>query len=93
MRRGSGLAAVFLTRDRFAVLDKTRQLLVKNFQNEVRPPSPHSLTLSSASFPTSLWAPSHRPYNQTDPRVAVQVVKRSSPPLAGVDGLYFAGTR
>ena len=49
------MAAVFLTRDRFAVLDKTRQLLVKNFQTEV--------------------------------------VKRSSPPLAGVDGLYFAGTR
>ena len=35
VRRGSGLGAVFLTRDRFAVLDKTRQLLVKNFQNEV----------------------------------------------------------
>jgi hypothetical protein len=28
VRRGSGLAAVFLARDRFAVLDKTRQLLV-----------------------------------------------------------------
>ena len=54
VRRGSGLGAVFLTRDRFVVLDKTRQLLVKNFQNEV--------------------------------------VKRSSPPLAGVDGLFFAGT-
>jgi len=54
VRRGSGLAAVFLTRDRIAVLDKTRQILVKNFQNEV--------------------------------------VKRSSPPLAGIDGLFFAGT-
>ena len=54
MRRGPGLAAVFVARDRFAVLDKTRQLLIKNFQNEV--------------------------------------IKRSSPPLAGVDGLFFAGT-
>jgi coatomer protein complex subunit alpha (xenin) len=35
VRRGSGLSAVFLARDRFAVLDKSRQLLIKNFQNEV----------------------------------------------------------
>jgi coatomer protein complex subunit alpha (xenin) len=35
VRRGSGLAAVFLTRDRIAVLDKSRQILIKNFQNEV----------------------------------------------------------
>lgn len=34
-RRGSGLAAVFLSRDRFAVLDKTRQLLIKDLKNEV----------------------------------------------------------
>jgi len=54
VRRGSAIAAVFLTRDRFAVLDKTRQLLIKNFQNEV--------------------------------------VKRSTPPIAGVDGLFCAGT-
>lgn len=54
VRRGSGLAAVFLARDRFAVLDKYRQILVKNFQNEV--------------------------------------VKKVNPPLAGVDGMFFAGT-
>jgi coatomer protein complex subunit alpha (xenin) len=54
VRRGSGISAVFLTRDRFIVLDKSRQLLVKNFQNEV--------------------------------------VKKTSPPLAGIDGLFFAGT-
>jgi len=54
VRRGNALSAVFIARDRFAVLDKTRQLLVKNFQNDV--------------------------------------VKRSTPPLAGVDGLFFAGT-
>jgi coatomer protein complex subunit alpha (xenin) len=54
VRRGTGLAAVFLARDRFAVLDKTRQLLIKNFQNEV--------------------------------------IKRSAPPLAGVDGMFFTGT-
>jgi coatomer protein complex subunit alpha (xenin) len=35
VRRGNGISAVFLARDRFAVLDKTRQLLIKNFQNEV----------------------------------------------------------
>ncbi|KAJ1426745.1 vesicle coat complex COPI, alpha subunit [Ochromonadaceae sp. CCMP2298] len=54
VKRGSAISAVFLTRDRFAVLDKTRQLLIKNFQNEV--------------------------------------VKRSTPPMAGVDSLFFAGT-
>ena len=54
VRRGSALAAVFIARDRFAVLDKTRQLLVKNFQNDI--------------------------------------VKKSTPPLAGIDGLFFAGT-
>ena len=35
VRRGSGLSAVFIARDRFAVLDKTRQIFIKNFQNEV----------------------------------------------------------
>ena len=35
VRRGSAIAAVFIARDRFAVLDKTRQLLIKNFQNEI----------------------------------------------------------
>lgn len=54
VRRGSAICAVFLARDRFAVLDKSRQLLIKNFQNEV--------------------------------------VKRSTPPLTGLDGLFFAGT-
>lgn len=54
VRRGNCIAAVFLARDRFAVLDKTRQLLIKNFQNEV--------------------------------------VKRATPPVAGVDGLFFGGT-
>jgi coatomer protein complex subunit alpha (xenin) len=34
-RRGAGLAAVFVARNRFAVLDKNRQILIKNFQNEV----------------------------------------------------------
>lgn len=54
IRRGNGLAAVFLARDRFAVLDKSRQILVKNFQNDV--------------------------------------VKKITSPLAGIDGLFFAGT-
>ena len=54
VRRGSGLAAVFIARDRFAVLDKNRQILLKNFQNET--------------------------------------VKKVNPPLAGVDGLFFAGS-
>lgn len=53
VRRGSGLAAVFINRDRFAVLDKSRQLFVKSFQNEI--------------------------------------VKKSTPPLAGIDNLFFAG--
>lgn len=43
-QRGAGLAAVFMARNRFAVLDKNRQILIKNFQNEVTkklaPPNP-----------------------------------------------------
>jgi coatomer subunit alpha len=46
VRRGQGLAAVFIARNRFAVLDKNRQLLIKNFQNEVTkkiaPPNPNT---------------------------------------------------
>ena len=34
-RRGNGLAAVFISRDRFVVLDKSRQLLIKDLKNEV----------------------------------------------------------
>jgi coatomer protein complex subunit alpha (xenin) len=53
VRRGAGMAAVFIARDRFAVLDKSRQLFVKSFQNDV--------------------------------------VKKSTPPLVGIDNLFFAG--
>ena len=53
VRRGNALAAVFIARDRFVVLDKSRQLLIKSFANEV--------------------------------------IKKSSPPLAGIDNLFFAG--
>jgi len=35
VRKGQGISVVFLARDRFLVLDKSKQLLVKNFQNEV----------------------------------------------------------
>jgi coatomer protein complex subunit alpha (xenin) len=35
IRRGMALSAAFVARDRFAILDKTKQLLIKNFQNEV----------------------------------------------------------
>eukprot|EP00752_Nemacystus_decipiens_P007324 g6553.t1 len=46
VRRGSCLAAVFLARNRFAVLDKNRQILIKNFSNEVTkkctPPHPNT---------------------------------------------------
>jgi coatomer protein complex subunit alpha (xenin) len=34
-KRGLGTSGVFVARQRFAVLDKTRQILIKNFQNEV----------------------------------------------------------
>ena len=34
-KRGLGTSAVFVARQRFAVLDKNRQILIKNFQNEV----------------------------------------------------------
>jgi len=43
-KRGLGTSAVFVARQRFAVLDKNRQILIKNFQNEVTkkcaPPHP-----------------------------------------------------
>ena len=35
VRRGCCMAAVFIARDRFAVLDKSRQVFTKSFQNEV----------------------------------------------------------
>ncbi len=35
IRRGSCLSAIFIAHNRFAVLDKNSQLLIKNFQNEV----------------------------------------------------------
>jgi len=42
--RGNCLSAVFIARNRFAVLDKNRQILLKNFQNQVTkklaPPNP-----------------------------------------------------
>mmetsp|Transcript_9474 Transcript_9474/g.21710 ORF Transcript_9474/g.21710 Transcript_9474/m.21710 type:complete len:1277 (+) Transcript_9474:222-4052(+) len=45
-KRGLGLAAVFVARNRFAVLDKSRQILVKNLSNEVTkklsPPHPNT---------------------------------------------------
>ena len=42
-KRGLGTSAVFVARQRFAVLDKNRQILIKNFQNEVtkKCPPPH----------------------------------------------------
>mmetsp|Transcript_13211 Transcript_13211/g.21715 ORF Transcript_13211/g.21715 Transcript_13211/m.21715 type:complete len:889 (+) Transcript_13211:159-2825(+) len=49
LRRGAGLAAAFVARNRFAVLDKNRQILIKNFQNEVTkkvaPPHPQTDSL------------------------------------------------
>jgi coatomer protein complex subunit alpha (xenin) len=44
VRRGPALDAVFMARNRFAVLDKSRQIIIKNFHNEVTkklsPPHP-----------------------------------------------------
>jgi coatomer subunit alpha len=44
--KGSSLSAVFIARNRFAVLDKSRQVLIKNFQNEITkklaPPNPNT---------------------------------------------------
>ncbi|EKX53298.1 coatomer subunit alpha [Guillardia theta CCMP2712] len=45
-KRGLGLAAVFVARNRFAVLDKSRQILIKNLSNEVtkKLSPPHATT-------------------------------------------------
>ena len=45
--QGLGLAAVFVARNRFAVLDKSRQILVKNLSNEVLHPNQHFAILPS----------------------------------------------
>ena len=51
--RGQGLAAVFVARNRFAVLDKQHQILVKDLRNEtskqIAPPHPTSDYLFSAT--------------------------------------------
>lgn len=52
IRRGPGMAAVFLTRDRFAVLDKSRQLVVKNFQNDMMKKVASPLPGVDGLFPT-----------------------------------------
>jgi len=51
-KRGLALGAVFVARNRFIVLDRSRQLSIKNLNNEVskRFPSPHPTT--DAIFPT-----------------------------------------
>lgn len=54
VRRGHGVSAVFIARDRFVVLDKFKTLWVRNFQNDL--------------------------------------VKKYTPPLAGVDMMYYGGT-
>lgn len=55
--RGQGLAVVFLARSRFAVLDKTRQIIVKDFDNQLKkkinPPYPNVDNLFTAA--TSGW--------------------------------------
>ena len=45
-KRGLGTSAVFVARQRFAVLDKNKQILIKNFQNEVtkKVQPPHAST-------------------------------------------------
>jgi coatomer protein complex subunit alpha (xenin) len=57
-RRGAALAAVFIARNRFAVLDKNRQILIKNFQNEVTkkipPPNPTTDYMFFAGAPGRL---------------------------------------
>lgn len=57
-KRGLGTSAVFVARQRFAVLDKNRQILIKNFQNEVTkkcaPPHASTDCLFSAGTGTLL---------------------------------------
>lgn len=45
-KRGQGLSACFVARNRFAVLDRSKNILIKNFKNEVtkRYTAPHSTT-------------------------------------------------
>mmetsp|Transcript_4361 Transcript_4361/g.5855 ORF Transcript_4361/g.5855 Transcript_4361/m.5855 type:complete len:1247 (-) Transcript_4361:827-4567(-) len=53
-KRSQGLSACFIARNRFAVLDKSRQILIKNFKNDVTkrftPPHPNTELLFSAGI-------------------------------------------
>jgi len=57
-KRGLGSSGVFVARQRFAVLDKNRQIVIKNFQNEVTkkcaPPHPTTDMLFPAATGTLL---------------------------------------
>ena len=53
VKRGSAVSAIFVARDKFAVLDKSRQLLIKNFQ--VLWPSTNLFHIKP--FPNSLLLP------------------------------------
>ena len=54
VRRGPGLSAVFVTRDRVVVLDKTRQLVIKNLQNETKKKIAPPLSNVDNLFPTGV---------------------------------------
>jgi coatomer subunit alpha len=54
VRRGSGMSAVFLARDRFAVLDKSRQIMIKNFQNDTNKKVNPPLAGVDGLFPTGV---------------------------------------
>ena len=52
--RGSGLAAVFIARNRFAVLDKSRMILIKNMNNEMTKRCQSPLPAADRMYPAGL---------------------------------------
>jgi hypothetical protein len=93
VRRGTDcLAAVFIARDRFLVLDKSRQLLVMNFSNEVvkkiSPPITGRCRRARACMSCAIFIPAHvatrivsHPHHPPYPAPAphLQAWTRSSP--------------
>lgn len=53
IRRGSAISAVFISRDRFIILDKSKQIIVKNYQNEVIKKIMTNITGIEALFPAN----------------------------------------
>lgn len=83
-KRGLGTTAVFIARNRFAVLDKgANQIQIRNLQNEVG----QRLRLDG-HFGSLYCGHAHAYSAHPDP----QITKKSNSPTATTDAIFYAGT-